>query len=123
MQNTLLFVNPYKKGATINTLLLLFSLLANGYFETQSLSDEGFIHCARPGQLYYVMNKYFKADSYKIFVSHKDKLGDKLVYEGKDPSDLYPHLYRRFNKADNIYDFRIDRNEDGTFHLPRIFKN
>lgn len=93
-----------------------------GYFETESLYKEGFIHCAKPNQLEYVMNKYFKDDSYVLFVAHKNTLGFFLKYEGKDPSNLYPHLYRRFTKKDSIDEVIVSRGNDGVFKLPTEFQ-
>lgn len=90
----------------------------NGFFETESLSKEGFIHCAKPHQLNYVMGKYFTADRYVLFVSHKDLLGESLVYEGRDPNNLYPHLRRAFYMKDLIKSFHIIRNDQGVFEVP-----
>lgn len=94
------------------------AFVKNGYFETESLATEGFIHCAKPSQMPYVMNKYFTEDSYFIFVSHKLMLEDDLKYEGKDPDNLFPHLYRRFNREDAILFFEVKRNDNGKFELP-----
>ena len=93
----------------------------NGYFRTQSLETEGFTHCAKPSQLEYVMNKYFKADSYVLFISASYLLGSEVKYEGRDESNLYPHLYRRFNKADALEVINIHRGSDGKFILPSVF--
>lgn len=96
--------------------------IEEGFFSTESLTTEGFIHCARPRQLEYVMRKYFSEDSYVLFVSHKDNLGVDLIYEGKDPNNLYPHLYRSFYKEDLIAHFTIQRNEAGQFEIPQQLK-
>jgi uncharacterized protein (DUF952 family) len=92
----------------------------NGYFRTESLGTEGFIHCARPSQLEYVMNKYFKADSYVLFISSRSLLGESLKYEGNDPNNLYPHLFRQFNKSDVIEQVIVNRSMNGEFILPRV---
>lgn len=92
--------------------------LDQGFFVTESLQAEGFIHCAKPSQLPYVMNKYFIEDEYVVFVSHKDLLGPELIYEGKEANNLYPHLYRAFKKADLIATFFVKRNNDGQFDIP-----
>lgn len=96
--------------------------LRNGYFEMDSLHTEGFIHCAKPNQLDYVMNKYFKSDSYILFVSSKSLLGKELKYEGKDQSNLYPHLYRRFFKKDSIVEIKVTKNSEGRFIVPSDLK-
>jgi uncharacterized protein (DUF952 family) len=90
----------------------------NGFFVTESLQTEGFIHCAKPSQLPYVVNKYFVEDEYAVFVSRKDMLGSELVYEGKDPNNLYPHLRRAFKQSDLIATFFMKRNANGQFEIP-----
>ena len=94
----------------------------NEFFVTKSLAEEGFIHCASPSQLEYVMNKYFKGDSYRLFVSTKDMLGSQLRYEGKESQNLYPHLYRPFYKNDLIKSMNIKRSSKGKYVLPSEFK-
>lgn len=96
--------------------------LEKGFFKTTSLEEEGFIHCAKPSQLEYVMNKFFEGDSYRLFISTTKKLGDKLKYEGKDENNQFPHLYRPFYRKDIIESMNIKRNEDGNFSLPVVFK-
>jgi uncharacterized protein (DUF952 family) len=94
----------------------------DGYFETESLKTEGFIHCARPSQLQYVMNKYFKSDDYMLFITTKEKLGNMLIYEGDDSSNTYPHLYRRFESSDVINLIAVTRDVYGRFILPNQFR-
>ncbi len=94
------------------------AFLDQGFFVTDSLQTEGFIHCAKPSQLSYVMNKYFVQDEYVMFVSRKDILGSELVYEGKDPNNLYPHLRRAFKHSDLIATFFVKRNAQGQFEIP-----
>ena len=91
--------------------------LKNGFFTTESLQSEGFIHCAMPSQMPYVVNKYFTEDEYVVFVSRQDILGSDLVYEGKDPKNLYPHLRRSFNVSDIVATLFMKRNSSGQFEL------
>lgn len=90
-----------------------------GFFTTESLYKEGFIHCAKPRQLPYVINKYFTENSYALFISHRSILGDALVYEGKDPNNLYPHLRRPFFAKDVMKIFILNRNSLGLFEIPK----
>lgn len=94
------------------------AFLDQGFFATESLQTEGFIHCAKPSQLPYVVNKYFIEDDYAVFVTRKDILGSELVYEGKDPNNLYPHLRRVFKQSDLIATFFMKRNANGQFEIP-----
>lgn len=94
------------------------AFLDNGFFVTESLQTEGFIHCAKPSQLSYVVNKYFVEDEYVVFVSRKDILGSELVYEGKDPDNLYPHLRRAFKQSDLVATFFMKKNVNGQFKIP-----
>lgn len=93
----------------------------NGYFESISLQEEGFIHCAKPSQLEDVMNKYFEEDHYVLFVSTNTRLADSLKYESKDNINFYPHLYRRFYKEDALAEILVSRGKEGRFTLPKMF--
>lgn len=89
-----------------------------GFFVTESLSKEGFIHCAKPSQLQHVMEKYFTQDSYALFVTDRFRLAPDVVYEGKDPNNLYPHLRRAFTQKDLIKIIIVSRNAEGKFEVP-----
>jgi uncharacterized protein (DUF952 family) len=128
---SLLSLNIFASGKYSNSNIYIvcdfpkagyFEYIVNGYFENPSLLEEGFIHCAKPSQLEYVMNKYFKADTYILLVSTRNLLGSRLVYEGINPANLYPHLYRRFFKEDSIAEILVTRSLDGNFILPSEFR-
>jgi len=84
------------------------------------VAPDSFIHCARPSQMLYVMNKYFTSESYRILVTSKDKVASPVVYEGKSYSTLYPHIYGPLAISEVIYSFNIKRNGLGKFELPKI---
>ena len=70
------------------------------YYESETLSEEKFIHLSTFEQVNGTLTNYFKGVS-RIFLLHIDasKLTSNLVYE--DLSDIeivFPHLYGRLNK-------------------------
>lgn len=97
------------------------TFLETGIYSPDSLHSEGFIHCAYPHQVCYVMDKYFKADSYRILVFKKSELSEHLKFEGVNATNLYPHLYRPVLKSDVLDSWNIQRNEQGSFDLPEEF--
>ncbi len=72
---------------------------ADGFYESPSLADEGFIHCSHENQIAGVMERYFsgKKDLVKLVID-TDKLTSKFVFEWS-PSiqDTFPHVYGAIN--------------------------
>lgn len=89
---------------------------AQGYLDIAPDSHDPFIHCARPSQLNYVMNKYFKGTTQMILVTHASKVGSILKYENN-----YPHLYGKLLLKDVVFSFIKAPEADGTYSLPPVF--
>lgn len=72
---------------------------ANGYYETPSLKEEGFIHCSQENQVAGVLERYFagKTNLVKLMID-TDKLTSRFVFEWS-PSieDTFPHVYGTIN--------------------------
>ena len=66
-----------------------------GFYETPSLHEEGFIHCTHAHQTELVLTRYFKeVKNVVILTIDTDKLGSLLI-EDWSPTlqDHFPHIY------------------------------
>ena len=74
--------------------------LQDGFYESPSLTEEGFIHCSHENQVAEVLQRYFsgKKDLVKLVID-TDKLKSKYILEWS-PSiqDTFPHTYGTINK-------------------------
>ena len=68
-----------------------------GKYESESLTDEGYIHCSRPEQVLKVANAYFpkQVDLVLIWIDPQ-KLTAELRWEVSD-GDIFPHVYGPLN--------------------------
>jgi len=70
------------------------------FYESESLRDEGFIHCSFAEQLEAVLQRYYKtAEKVLILSIETDKLTSKLVEEPSTNNEIYPHIYGKTNKS------------------------
>jgi uncharacterized protein (DUF952 family) len=69
------------------------------FYEAESLTTEGFIHCSFAGQIAPVLERYYK-DAEKVLILHleTDKLTSKLVEEPSTNNEIYPHIYGQINR-------------------------
>ena len=69
------------------------------FFEAESLSSEGFIHCSYADQLEGVLERYF-ADAGEVVILHLDanQLTSPLVSEPSTNGEPFPHIYGPINK-------------------------
>lgn len=71
----------------------------NGFYETPSLQDEGFIHCSQDHQVAGVLERYYadKTDLVKLVID-TDKLTSKFVFDwSPSTQDTFPHVYGTIN--------------------------
>lgn len=71
----------------------------NGFYESPSLAEEGFIHCSQENQVAGVLERYFsgKEDLIKLVID-TDKLTSKFVFEwSPSTQDTFPHVYGPIN--------------------------
>jgi uncharacterized protein (DUF952 family) len=70
-----------------------------GYYETPSLKDEGFIHCSQEHQVTGVLERYYKNQTNLVkLVIDTDKLTSKFVFEwSPSTADTFPHVYGVIN--------------------------
>ena len=70
-----------------------------GFYESPSLNEEGFIHCSQENQVAGVLERYFagKKDLVKLVID-TDKLNSKFVFEwSPSTQDTFPHVYGTIN--------------------------
>ena len=67
--------------------------LEQGYYQADSLTDVGFIHCSRPEQVVAVANRFYlgRRDLLLLWIN-PDLLRAELRWEASD-GDLFPHIY------------------------------
>jgi uncharacterized protein (DUF952 family) len=73
--------------------------IATGFYETDSLQTEGFIHCSKAQQVEGVLQRYFagKTDLVKLTIDIS-KLNGKLQYDlSPSVNEMYPHIYGTIN--------------------------
>ena len=73
--------------------------LEKGFYESDSLSAEGFIHCSHAEQVSGVLIRYYagKKDLVKLHID-TDKLKSQLIYEWSPSiADTFPHVYGPVN--------------------------
>ena len=69
------------------------------FYEAESLSTEGFIHCSFAGQLETVLNRYYKdAETVLLLEIETEKLTSDLINEPSTGGEIYPHIYGKINK-------------------------
>lgn len=93
-----------------------YEVMEKGQLDIAPDSHDPFIHCARPSQLHYVMNKYFQGTTQVILVTHPSKVKSILRYENN-----YPHLYGSLLLKDVIFKMVKSPERDGSYTLPKVF--
>lgn len=69
-------------------------------YQTESLHNEGFIHCSYANQLEAVLKRYFaSAVKVTILTIDTEKLKSKLVSETSTGGHAFPHIYGRLNHS------------------------
>ncbi len=71
----------------------------NGFYETPSLQDEGFIHCSQDHQVAGVLERYYAGKTGLVkLVIDTDKLTSKFVFDwSPSTQDTFPHVYGTIN--------------------------
>jgi uncharacterized protein (DUF952 family) len=101
---------------------------ASGYYVSESMATEGFIHCSLDTQMQRTANKYYHGQTgLLLLVIEPDKLQSELRMEppaspGKpklDPAtyagDLFPHIYGPINIEAVTREIPYEPGADGTF--------
>jgi uncharacterized protein (DUF952 family) len=91
-----------------------------GYYEPESLRQEGFIHCSSINQVIKVANNIYKGkQGLKILLIDESKVKPDIIWEDLyNLNELYPHIYGVLNLDSIIIEHEFNPREDGTFELP-----
>lgn len=70
-----------------------------GFYETSSLKNEGFIHCSENDQVNGVLQRYFTGKKGLLKLSiNTDKLTSRYIQEwSRGSQDTFPHVYGPIN--------------------------
>ncbi len=90
-----------------------------GLYQSDSLATEGFIHCSTIDQVVGSANRFFTGKQDLIVLSiATDLVKAKIVYEGADPNNLFPHIYGRLNTDAVTKITNLSTDLNGLFILP-----
>lgn len=92
-----------------------------GIYNPDSIITDGFIHCTRPSQMFFVANKYYENEHMLLWLIDPARLTSPLKYEGTLNSNLYPHVYGPINMSAVIDTKEMKPNPDGTYDIPHEF--
>jgi len=102
--------------------------LATGDYRTDSLEDEGFIHCSTISQVLPVAEAIFPhKNKLAILLIENTLLTSRLKWEppsdGTPPvgvveGELFPHIYGALNLDAVVKVLDMARNDEGLFELP-----
>jgi uncharacterized protein (DUF952 family) len=91
-----------------------------GEYRTESLRDQGFIHCSTPDQVVPVANFLYAGQHDLVLLCiDVNKLDAEVRYENlEEEKNLFPHVYGsiNINAVIDVVDFEPET--DGTFRLP-----
>ncbi len=94
---------------------------SRGSYVTNSLDEEGFIHCSTREQVIEVANHLFHGrKDLLLLVINEDIIGSPVRYEDPGNGKYYPHIYGPLNLSavEKVVEFKP--NTDGRFTLPDV---
>lgn len=91
-----------------------------GWYEAESLSKQGFIHCSQMHQIIRVANANYKGvEDMVMLVINEEKVKSAVVYEDLyNEGQEFPHIYGTLNLSAVEKVIAFPCNADGTFSLP-----
>ena len=92
-----------------------------GVYDPDSLKVDGFIHCTRANQLFFVANKFYDDHHMLLWLIDPTRLTSPVKYEGTLNSNLYPHVYGPINMSAVIDKKEMKPNRDRTYDIPQEF--
>jgi uncharacterized protein (DUF952 family) len=91
-----------------------------GYYQDNSLQQDGFIHCSQPGQILEVANRFYQGipDLVLLWIV-PDRSASKIHWEPADGTQ-FPHIYGPINldAVISVTDFNPD--SDGIYRVFRF---
>ena len=101
-----------------------------GDYRTESLDNEGFIHCSTQEQVVPVAQKFYQGQgSLLLLVIEPERLTSDLKWEppaggtpppGVADGDLFPHIYGPINLEAVVRVFDLQSQPDGKYTFPQI---
>ena len=94
----------------------------SGAYSSDSLANEGFIHCSNKSQILRVANNFFSNQRGLVILTiDSSKLKPDLRWEAGtgQPGDLFPHIYGPLNMEAVVFVFDFEQGLDGKFLLPQ----
>lgn len=92
-----------------------------GVYKPDSLETDGFIHCTRSNQMFFVANKYYEGQHMIVWLIDPTLLHSPIKYEGTLNSNLYPHVYGPIHTSAIIDSQEMQPAEDLTYDIPNEF--
>jgi uncharacterized protein (DUF952 family) len=98
-----------------------------GIYHTDSLSEEGFIHCSKPSQIAGVANTFYRGQlGLVLLVIDPSRVQSELKWEPPaepEPTharegELFPHIYGPLNLEAVLEVLPFEPDDDGNFTLP-----
>lgn len=98
--------------------------LSLGFFASQDLAEEGFIHCSTILQIVEVANRLYRGESDLVLLEiEESKLTSPLKWEDTHNSgEVFPHVYGVINLGAIARSLELNTNGNGTFELPSHLK-
>lgn len=88
------------------------------YYRTESLDEEGFIHCSKKNQITEVADfKFGDEEKLMILKIDEEKLEPEIKYEG-EKDNKFPHIYGKLN-MEAVKDTKIMENSEKGYNLPK----
>ncbi|MBC7474631.1 MAG: DUF952 domain-containing protein [Candidatus Sericytochromatia bacterium] len=88
------------------------------YYESETLTQEKFIHCSEYQQLERTLNLYFKNEKDVLVISiDQDKVIAEIKYEKSADNLVFPHIYGKLNKNAIIKTDIYNSDNQGRFNI------
>jgi len=96
-----------------------------GAYKTDSLGNEGFIHCSPLEKIEETANTFFKdQNDLTILCIDEKKVAPNIVWEDLYHTDFkFPHIYGKLNVDAVLRVIDIEVDENGKFNLPKKYLN
>jgi uncharacterized protein (DUF952 family) len=92
-----------------------------GTYRSDSLASEGFIHCSTAAQVIGSANRFFKGrENLVILLIDPDRVTSKILYEGTESNNLFPHIYGELNIDAVLRVTDLEADPGGIFVLPLV---
>ena len=89
-----------------------------GFYQSETLASEGFIHCSTVAQIVTVANRFFSEKKKVLLLCiDSEKVKSEIKYEESEPSQFFPHIYGEINLDAVPQTINWQAQADGMFYL------